>query len=144
MISGQFLALCGPQFPHLNGEEIGLNALPRSLPALSFPDPPAIIRAVIPLGVQGSIPQRVGPRCLYQKEPGCLPRNADFRGHTQTTGSELGGRGEAGRHLYLKRPGGFVSTLRFENHPSSSIRTIQFYLESPISQLFWRLRRNEQ
>lgn len=43
----------------MNDEETGLNAVPQSLLAFSFPDPVTIIPATIPLSVQVSISQSV-------------------------------------------------------------------------------------
>ena len=62
------LPLGGPQFSHMNDEETGLNAVPQSLPAFSFPDPVTIIPATIPLSVQVSMSQSVVPRLPVSEE----------------------------------------------------------------------------
>lgn len=87
------------------------------------------------------------PKCGAQKDPGCLLKNSDSWATPRPTESELGEGEEANRNPHFnKRAGQVVATRRFENHQYSLIKTIQFYLKSPVSQLFFflRLRRNER
>lgn len=128
----QVLPRCRPQFSHLKAEEIGLNALPWSLPAFSFPDP------LIPLWVQVCISQSVVRRLHVSEGVRVFASNADSRGHRQAYWLRIGERGKAGRNLYSEEDlGGFFGTLSLENDRYGLIRTIPFYLVSPVSQLSW-------
>lgn len=129
------------QFPHLNGEGMGLSALPWSLPAFSLPDPLTVTLATIPVWIQVCMSESVVLRLPLSKKKPCDGLKCRFLGHTQTNWIRIGGRGgrergKIGRNLYFTKCfGWFFGTLRLENHQYSLRRTIQFCLKPPISQL---------
>lgn len=126
--------------PHLNGEEIGLSALPWPLPAFSFPDRHACYNSTG--GTDQHSPKCGAPTASLRKSQGvCL--KCRFPGYAQAYCISTGGRDKAGRNLYFnKHLGWLIGTLKFENHQYSLVRTILSWIIHFPALL--GLRRNEQ
>ena len=136
-ISGFQASSCPPEslFPPLNGEEIG----PRALQWPSQPSHSLTLWSLCLLwfhsGHRATLPKVQHPECLYQREPGCLPKTHipwPYPGLLDQNWGKGGGRQES---LLLQAPQ-MIGTLKFKNHQYNLIRTIPFHFESPISQLF--------
>lgn len=126
--------------PHLNGEEIGLSALPWPCSAFWFPDRHACYHSTV--GTGQHFPAWGAQTASLRKSQGiCL--KCRFPGRAQAYCIKGGGRDKAGRNLYFnKHLRWCIGTLTCENHQYSLIRTILSWISHFPA--FLGLRRNEQ
>lgn len=104
-ISGQFLPLCGPQFPYLNGEEIGLNALPGFSLLIPWPsDHWTCYSSTLGTGLHCP---KCGAQTASIRRSQCVCLKCRFPGHKQTHWLRIGGRGKAGGNLFISVFRGF-------------------------------------